>query len=123
MMHGATYDELLINLRQYKKKYYLNRLIRGSLITIGLVSSIFLAVALTEYFGRFNSIVRLSFLLILISSISYTFAYWICIPIIKLFQLDKSLTNEEASKQIGSFFPEIKDKLTNTLQFVALVAN
>ncbi|WP_018341837.1 DUF4175 family protein [Cytophaga aurantiaca] len=119
MMHGATYEELLINLRQYKKKYYLNRLVRGSLITIGLVSSIFLAVALTEYYGRFNSIVRLSFLIILLSSIAYTLAYWICIPVIKLFQLDKALTNEEASKQIGAFFPEIKDKLINTLQLQA----
>jgi hypothetical protein len=119
MMHGATYDELLINLRQYKKKYYLNRLIRGSLITMGLVSSVFLAVALTEYFGRFNSIVRLSFLVILLCSIVYTLAYWICVPIIKLFQLDKALSNEEASKQIGAFFPEIKDKLTNTLQLQA----
>ena len=119
MMHSATYDELLTNLRQYKKKYYLNRLIRGSLITIGLISTVFLAVALTEYFGRFNSMVRLSFLIILISSIAYTIPYWICIPIIKLFQLDKALSNQEASKQIGSFFPEIKDKLTNTLQLQA----
>jgi len=119
MIHGATYNELLINLRQYKKKYYLNRLVRGSLITIGLTSTVFLAIALTEHFGRFNSFVRLSFLLLLAASFSYTLISWIITPIIKLFQLDKSLSNEEASKQIGSFFPEIKDKLTNTLQLHA----
>jgi len=42
-------------------------------------------------------------------------------PVIKLFQLDKALSNEAASKQIGSFFPEIKDKLTNTLQLQARI--
>jgi hypothetical protein len=120
MMHGNnTYDELLINLRKYKKKYYLNRLVRGSLITIGLVSTVFLALALTEHYGRFNSFVRLSFLIVLTGSVAYTLVGWIINPIIKLLQLDKSLSNEEASKQIGAFFPEIKDKLTNTLQLHA----
>lgn len=123
MIHGTTYNELLINLRQYKKKYYLNRLVRGSLITIGLTSTIFLAIALTEHFGRFNSFVRLSFLLVLAASFSYTLISWIATPIIKLLQLDKSLSNEEASKQIGAFFPEIKDKLTNTLQLHASSSN
>lgn len=116
MIHGNTYNELLANLRQYKKKYYLNRLLRGSLITVGLISTVFLALALTEHFGRFNSFVRLSFLLLLASSTVYTLGSWIVTPIIKLFHLDKALSNEEASKQIGAFFPEISDKLINTLQ-------
>ncbi len=118
-MHGATYEDLLINLRQYKKKYYLNRLVRGSLITIGLVSTVFLALAITEHYGRFNSGVRLAFLVLLGSSVAYTLISWIFTPIIKLLQIDTSLSNEEASAQIGSFFPEIKDKLTNTLQLQA----
>ncbi|WP_299248347.1 DUF4175 family protein [uncultured Cytophaga sp.] len=119
MIFGATYEELLINLRQYKKKYYLNRLVRGSLISIGLISSIFLVLALSEHFGRFNSFVRLAFLIFLLGSVAYTLSSWVLIPIIKLFQLDKALSNEEAAKQIGSLFPEIKDKLVNTLQLQA----
>ncbi len=119
MVHDTTYDELLSNLRQYKKKYYLNRLVRGALISIGLLSAIFLALALSEHYGRFNSIVRLSFLLLLTASVGYTLISWIGNPIIKLFQLDNALSNEEASRQIGQFFPEIKDKLTNTLQLHA----
>jgi hypothetical protein len=116
MIFGATYEELLSNLRQYKKKYYLNRLVRGSLIAIGLISSIFLILALSEHFGRFNSPIRLAFLILLICSVAYTLSSWVLMPIIKLFQLDKALSNEVAAKQIGKLFPEVKDKLVNTLQ-------
>lgn len=119
MLHGATYEELLSNLKQYKKKYYLNRLVRGILITIGLVSSIFLVAALSEHLGRFNSSIRLSFLILIVASIIYTATSWILIPILKLFQLDKSLTNETAAQQIGALFPGVKDKLVNTLQLQA----
>jgi len=120
MKSGASYEDLLINLRQYKQKYYLSRLLRGTLITIGLVSTVFLALAVTEHYGRFNSTGRLIFLLLLSSSFLYTCISWIIIPIIKLINNDKALSNEEASKQIGSYFPEIKDKLTNTLQLHAI---
>ncbi|MBC7451728.1 MAG: hypothetical protein H7259_09595 [Cytophagales bacterium] len=89
---------------------------RGLLITIGLVSSVFLALAVIEHYGRFNSNGRLIFLVLFSSSILYTCIYWIVIPAFKLFNNEKELSDEEASRQIGSYFPEIKDKLTNTLQ-------
>lgn len=118
-MQNTTFDELLSNLRQYKQKYYLNRFVRGLLITLGLVSTVFLTLAVSEHYGRFNSFVRLSFLLVLAASVAYTLISWVGNPIIKLLQLDKALSNEEASRQIGRFFPEIQDKLINTLQLHA----
>ena len=116
MKNGATYEDLLTNLRQYKHKYYLNRLLRGTIISTGLISTVFLVLTVTEYFGRFNSTGRLLFLLIFSVIFLYTLISWIVLPIIKLINNDKALSNEEASHQIGSYFPEIQDKLINTLQ-------
>ncbi|RZL98742.1 MAG: hypothetical protein EOO88_60310, partial [Pedobacter sp.] len=46
--------------------------------------------------------------------------YWIINPLVHLYGIGKSLTNEEAAQQIGRFFPEVGDKLLNTLQLRAL---
>src|SRR5690606_16448543 len=41
---------------------------------------------------------------------------WVIRPTIKLLNLNQQMSDEEASLQIGKYFPEISDKLLNTLQ-------
>ncbi|HSZ72979.1 MAG TPA: hypothetical protein VK750_09910, partial [Cytophagaceae bacterium] len=41
---------------------------------------------------------------------------WIGTPLYKLANLQRYFSDEEASKQIGLYFPQIKDKLINTIQ-------
>jgi hypothetical protein len=47
---------------------------------------------------------------------SSIFIWFILIPILKLFQLGKTLNYTDAAKIIGKFFPEIDDKILNILQ-------
>ncbi|MFN8417204.1 MAG: DUF4175 family protein [Cytophagaceae bacterium] len=116
MKEDNLYDSLLSNLKQYKRKYYLNRLLKGLLITAGLVSSVYLSLTLLEYYGRFNSGIRLFFFIALSGTLLYTLISWVAVPLFHLKNNHKQLSDEEASLQIGKFFPEIKDKLLNTLQ-------
>jgi len=107
-------------LRTYKKKYFLSKLIKGTILLIAIICAIYLTINVLEFSFRFNSIVRtvLFFLSVTLMSI-FTFR-WILWPIYQLLTLDKQLSDEKAASQIGAFFPDIKDKLTNLLQLEKL---
>ncbi len=44
-------------------------------------------------------------------------------PILGLYGLNKPLSNDEAARQIGTFFPEVGDKLLNTLQLQRITSD
>ncbi|WP_137089232.1 DUF4175 family protein [Mangrovivirga cuniculi] len=77
---------------------------------------IYLIVSALEYFSYFSGSVRfILFLILSITFISLVIAGLI-IPFIRLLRSDKLLTDESAAIFIGKHFPEINDRLINTLQ-------
>lgn len=108
--------ELLERIREYRTKFYQNQLLKGIIFSVALLMSAYLFVNTLEYFGRFSSPVRglllLSFLIIL----GFSVIKWVFTPIIHLYGLKKTISDEDAAIQIGRYFPEIGDKLLNTLQ-------
>ncbi len=112
----ADLENLKHKLKAYKQKYYLNMLIKGSifLLLYGLLS--FLLVAGLEYFLRLNSTGRLLLLVGFSGVFLYTLTWYVIRPLWWLTHLNKHLSDEEAARQIGSHFPEVKDKLLNILQ-------
>ncbi|MCU0444826.1 MAG: ATPase [Microscillaceae bacterium] len=103
-------------LKKYKQKYYTNQLLKGLLVSAGLLLSVYMSLNFLEYLGRFNSVVRAVFFfsfVILLATISVA---WIIRPILKLLNLNRQISDEEAARQIGQYFPEIDDKLLNTIQ-------
>jgi len=100
----------------YKRKYYKNLLIKGTLFTLALIFSAFLLVSTVEYFGRFNSIIRAILFFGFLGMVIYSLLAWVIKPLLYIFHFTKPLTNEKAANEIGKFFPEIEDKLLNTLQ-------
>lgn len=109
-------DILNDKIEEYKSKYYKNQLIKGLLLSVGLVLSAFLFVNFIEYFGRFGSVFRGLLLLILIATAVYTLVFLIGKPLLYFFKLKQGVSNSDAAQDIGKFFPEIGDKLLNTLQ-------
>ena len=109
-------DLLHQKIRAYKRKYFLNKLIKGSIILGAIFLSIYLIINVLEFSFRFDSSFRT---VLFFSSILLLFIFlirWIFYPIYQLLTLDKQLGNEEAAKQIGKYFPEVQDKLLNLLQ-------
>ena len=113
---ASDYDLLIAKLDGFIRKYYKDRLIRGSLYSVGLLVLFFLAASLSEYFGRFGTGVRtLLFWLLLVVAL-VVLVRFIAIPLMKLFRLGPVITHAEAASIVGRHFTQVRDKLLNTLQ-------
>ena len=112
----ADLENLKNKLKAYKRKYYQNMLIKGS-IFLGIYLSVsFLLVASLEFSLRLNSTGRLLLLLGFTGVLLYALGRYVLYPLWMLANNDKVLSDELAAKQIGTHFPEVKDKLLNVLQ-------
>ncbi len=115
-MSHSNLQGLKHQLRAYKKKYYTNRLLRGSILFLASFSAVYLVTTSLESVGHFGPAVRSIMFFALVGAGLFAFVGWIGFPVKQLLNLDRELSDAEASKQIGEFFPEVKDKLLNTLQ-------
>ena len=116
MQSSSAYTTLLQRIDEYKRRYFQNQLVKGVLFFVALIGSSYLLINTAEFIGRFNSIGRgalfFGFLLTIVVGL-----YWLILkPLMSLYGLNKPLSNDEAARQIGTFFPEVGDKLLNTLQ-------
>ncbi|CAG5010423.1 hypothetical protein DYBT9275_04713 [Dyadobacter sp. CECT 9275] len=109
-------EGLLLRIQEYRQKYYQNRLLKGIIFTAALLLTVFLFFNTLEYFGRFSSAVRGMLFFGFLGVLAFSFFQWVIQPLIDLSGLRKPLSDEEAALQIGEYFPEIGDKLLNTLQ-------
>lgn len=94
----------------------MNRLVQGLLFGAGGVLAFFLTANVLEFYGNFGTTFRtvLFFSFLLFSG--FILIRYIAIPLLKIAGVGKVLTQTQASSLIGMHFPEIKDKLLNTLQ-------
>ena len=111
-----AYDNLLTQIDQFIRKYYKNEMVKGFLFFIVTLGFTFLFITTLEYFGRFNSLIRGILLFSFIGINAYIFIYYFLRSLLKLFSFGKQISRQQAAKIIGGFFPDISDRLLNTLQ-------
>jgi len=111
----AELNNLNSNLSSFKKKYYLNLFIRGSIFLLSLVLAYFLLASIVEYnlwlsqgarffvFASFFIVVAVGLWLFLRDPISW----WV---------YKKGLREEDSAKIIGAHFPSVSDRLLNVIQ-------
>jgi len=109
-------DILKQKLKGFIRKFYHNLIIRGVIISVALLLVFVLSINLVEYYLWSDTITRTILFYGFLAISLFVLAHYIAIPLIKLMQLGKVLTNKEAAKIIGNHFPEVSDKLLNTLQ-------
>ncbi|MEO9533569.1 MAG: DUF4175 family protein [Crocinitomicaceae bacterium] len=113
----GKFNHLVSQIEGFIRKYYKNEMVKGAI----LFASVFLVsyglVTFLEYVGRFSGGVRLFMLLSFIGVNTFLLLKFIVNPLLKLNKLGKHLTLKQASLMIGSIFPDVGDKLRNTLQF------
>ena len=107
---------LMQNLDKFIRKYYLNRLLRGSIILLCGWSLYLLFILVLEYSFRFGSIVRTSIFFSLLLWSVWLLWTFILVPLFELFHLRKGLSKKQAAKIIGDHFPEVGDRLLNVLE-------
>ncbi|MEE9438032.1 MAG: DUF4175 family protein [Saprospiraceae bacterium] len=113
---NVNYNKLINKLDQFIRKFYINKLIRGSLYTLGLVLALFLVFNIMEYNFYFSTGIRkILFGSFIITSLS-ALVYWVIFPLTKYFRLGKTISHHQAANIIGNHFQGVEDKLVNILQ-------
>ena len=107
---------LISKIERFIRKFYLNRLIQGALIGLVLIIALFLIINGIEYFSWLPQKGRLVLLLLFILGTLFVAIFYFAIPVVNLIRFRKKMSDEQASVIIGKFFPEISDKLLNTIQ-------
>ena len=116
MHKSSSYDILEQKLNTFIRKYYQNILIRGVILFVALVSFLFLSANIYEYFAYSGTLIRGILFYSILLLILLVAIRMIVRPILKIMGIGKTLSYEEAASIIGKHFPEIDDKLLNTLQ-------
>ena len=105
----------------FRRKFFYNKLLRGSLIFISLLGSYCMLVAGFESFIRPGTFIR--GILLMLSILFLITGLWIFIVqhLFALLRPKQHLTDEQAARLIGQQFTNIEDRLINTLQLQDLV--
>ena len=115
-MSSSKIQILNDKIRQFLKKYYLNKLYKGIILFVIILLATFIAFSLFEYFSYSNTVIRsILFYSFIVLALGISVAY-IIIPLLKIGGLGKQLTNEEIAGIIGRHFHQIDDKLLNLFE-------
>lgn len=115
---GEGINRINEKINSFKKRYYLNLLIRGSIFTLSAILVYFIIASLLEYnlwLGRGARFLIFASFFALVGWCVFHFlkeplAWWI---------YRKGLGEEESAQLIGRFFPTVGDKLLNVIQLAS----
>jgi len=116
MNKSDNYNQLIKKLDQFIRKFYLNKIIRGTLYAIGLTLSLFLLISILEYNFYFSPAGRKGLLFGFIGLSLLASWFWVLQPLLHFFQLGKVISRTQAAVIIGDHFQDVQDKLLNILQ-------
>ena len=119
MPERSNYQLLLAKLDEFRRKYYLNRLIRGGLFATAGVVTAYLAVSALEYYFYFPPAVRQVLFFGGLLAVTATLAGLVGLPLAKYFRVGHTIDDAEAARLIGAHFSEVEDRLLNVLQLRA----
>ena len=103
-------------LEQFIKRYYLSALLKGALLFFGIGLLYALFWISIEYFFWISSSGRTIVFWALVFFEMILFYKLLCVPLLKYLKIQSGISDQEAAKIIGDFFPEISDKLLNIIQ-------
>jgi len=112
----GNYQILIQKLDEFIRKYYINILWRGLLLTVALLAFAFVVINLLESYFYFGTTIRkIFFWSFNLITIAVMFK-WIIVPLLHLLRIGKVINHEEAARIIGKHFANVQDKLLNILQ-------
>ena len=112
----SPYDQLVVQIDAFIRKFYRNQMVKGVILFLLFFLLSYLFTATVEYVGRFGSVIRAILFFSFIAVNIYLLVNYLLLPLAKLYAFGKRIDRYQASDIIGEFFPEISDRLRNTLQ-------
>lgn len=91
-------------------------MVKGGILFLSVFLLSYGFVTTLEYLGRFGSNARLLMLISFVGINAFLLVRFLLLPLLKINKVGKHLTLRQASNMIGAIFPDIGDKLSNTLQ-------
>ena len=115
-----NYHSLIKKIDDFIRKYYLNKILRGSIYLAAMLFIGYIFLVFIAYYGNFSPVVRTLLVYCYGLSIVCLLVYYMVLPILSYYKLGAIISNETASELIGKHFGQVKDKLLNTLQLKQL---
>ncbi len=112
----STFSVIQQKLEQFIKKYYTNELIKGVILFFAIGLLYLIVTLLVEHFLWLSSSGRTILFWTFVFVEVGLFVRFIAFPLAKLFKLQQGIGHVEASRIIGSHFPQVNDKLLNVIQ-------
>ncbi|MFK7972391.1 MAG: hypothetical protein AB8F95_18625 [Bacteroidia bacterium] len=103
-------------LKEFRQKYYTDKIIRGALILAILISSMIFVALLSEGLFGLSASIRTAAVYGLGAILLATLGYMVLWPAAKLFQISKGINDFQIADIVKQKFPNINDKLVNLLQ-------
>ncbi|NQT76567.1 MAG: hypothetical protein HQ565_02560 [Bacteroidetes bacterium] len=116
----GNYNILIEKLHSFIRKYYINQMLRGGIYFIAVFALFFLFINVFEYYSWSSTLVRTTIFYVYLAINLLILFRLVVIPLLKLFRIGRVMRDEEAATIIGNHFPEVSDKLTNTIQLKKL---
>lgn len=116
MSKNNSYQLLIEKLDAFIRKFYLNKLIRGSIYFFSVLFITFLTLNTLEYYFYLKPTHKIILLSISAVSLASLLFLYIITPLVKYYKLGAIISHKKAAEIIGIHFQEVKDKLINTLE-------
>ncbi len=114
---------LIEKLDDFIRRYHRNKALRGALLSFATLTLGALLLAALENVGRFGVAGRTVLFYAFAATTLAVLATQVVWPMLQWFRLSRGLTYDQAARIVGEHFPEVKDKLLNTLQLQQQVDN
>lgn len=119
---GKEFQIIQNKVNAFKRKYYLNTFVKGIVLTMALLLSCWLLLAILEYNLWLPSAVRSVLFYSYLLFCLYCLFRFLHQPI-KFWFLNKGLSDLESAALIGQHIPEVKDRLVNFYQLSGLASS
>lgn len=113
---GNALQSLYAKIDAFIRKYYLNLIIKGSILSVSLLTVAFLFISFAEYFLFLPASLRSFIFYGFITLSAASLIYWVIIPVIKYFKLGPTISAKQAAVIIGQHFAEVDDKLLSVIE-------
>ena len=116
MAQASPYHLLLEKLEAFRRRYYLDQLIRGALLATGSLLAAYLLLSVLEYRFYFPTAVRSILLYGGLAAAALALGALVLRPLLRYLKVGPRMSDDQAARLIGAHFPEVQDRLLNILQ-------
>jgi len=103
-------------LKGFIKKYQIYKLLKGIFFSIAILILFLITESVIEFFSYLSINTRTFLFYLSLIFLIFVFVYFFILPTLVLFNLKKGINYKDANNLIKNYFPEIKDKLINTIE-------